>query len=72
MGIMPFGCRCFAVKPRSFISKTELDTRAWVGINGYPPGMRPGIQDVVLLVLAYAIENILHTFKLCRKRRVAR
>mmetsp|Transcript_32844 Transcript_32844/g.79785 ORF Transcript_32844/g.79785 Transcript_32844/m.79785 type:complete len:1719 (+) Transcript_32844:1464-6620(+) len=33
MHIMPFGCRAFAVKPRSQYSKTTLDPRAWVGVN---------------------------------------
>ena len=33
MGILPFGCRAFAVKPRENFSKTRLDARAWVGIN---------------------------------------
>eukprot|EP00965_Chrysotila_dentata_P143179 4730563-Pleurochrysis_carterae.AAC.1 len=29
MGIMPFGCRAYAVKPRVSISKTRMDSRAW-------------------------------------------
>ena len=33
MNIMPFGCRAFAVKPREQYSKTDLDPRAWVGVN---------------------------------------
>ena len=33
MGIMPFGCRSFAVKPREAYSKTRIEARAWVGIN---------------------------------------
>eukprot|EP00966_Prymnesium_polylepis_P253695 5863630-Prymnesium_polylepis.1 len=31
MGILPFGCRAFAVKPRESFSKTRLEARAWVG-----------------------------------------
>lgn len=33
MGIMPFGCRAYAVKPRESFSKSRLDARAWVGYN---------------------------------------
>ena len=33
LGILPFGCRAFAVKPRSHYSKTTIDPRAWVGVN---------------------------------------
>eukprot|EP00965_Chrysotila_dentata_P045699 1518123-Pleurochrysis_carterae.AAC.1 len=33
MSILPFGCRAYAVKPRSSYSKTKMDSRAWVGIN---------------------------------------
>eukprot|EP00965_Chrysotila_dentata_P001517 50106-Pleurochrysis_carterae.AAC.2 len=33
MSILPFGCRAFAVKPRTAYSKTHMDARAWVGIN---------------------------------------
>ena len=33
MNIMPFGCRAFAVKPREQYSKTDMDPRAWVGVN---------------------------------------
>eukprot|EP00965_Chrysotila_dentata_P059364 1969893-Pleurochrysis_carterae.AAC.1 len=28
MSILPFGCRAFAVKPRSAYSKTRMDSRA--------------------------------------------
>eukprot|EP00965_Chrysotila_dentata_P099280 3282673-Pleurochrysis_carterae.AAC.1 len=33
MPILPFGCRAFAVKPRTAYSKTAMEPRAWVGIN---------------------------------------
>eukprot|EP00965_Chrysotila_dentata_P075784 2503878-Pleurochrysis_carterae.AAC.1 len=33
MSILPFGCRAFAVKPRSAYSKTRMDPQAWVGMN---------------------------------------
>ena len=33
MGIMPFGCRAHAVKPRDAIRKGTLDAHAWVGAN---------------------------------------
>jgi hypothetical protein len=33
MGILPFGCRAFSVKPRVAYSKTNLDPRSYVGIN---------------------------------------
>eukprot|EP00965_Chrysotila_dentata_P050965 1690217-Pleurochrysis_carterae.AAC.1 len=31
LGIMPFGCKAYAVKPRSAVSKTKMDSRAWIG-----------------------------------------
>eukprot|EP00965_Chrysotila_dentata_P112146 3707527-Pleurochrysis_carterae.AAC.1 len=30
---MPFGCKAYAFKPRSAVSKTKMDSRAWVGVN---------------------------------------
>ena len=33
MGLFPFGCRMYAVKPRAQYSKTALDARAWSGIH---------------------------------------
>ena len=33
MGVYPFGCRMYAVKPRSAYSKASFDSRAWVGMN---------------------------------------
>ena len=33
MEIWPLGCRAFPVKPRSAISKTNLDSHAWPGVN---------------------------------------
>eukprot|EP00965_Chrysotila_dentata_P153741 5082338-Pleurochrysis_carterae.AAC.1 len=33
MGIMPFGCRAYAVKPHTAVSKTRMDSRAWIGVN---------------------------------------
>eukprot|EP00965_Chrysotila_dentata_P230441 6197782-Pleurochrysis_carterae.AAC.1 len=33
MGIMSFGCKAFAVKPRPAVLKTRMDSRAWVGVN---------------------------------------
>lgn len=48
MGIMPFGCRGFAVKPHGSISKTNIDPHAWVGVNlGRSPDM-PGAFHVWL------------------------
>ena len=33
MQIMPFGCKVYAVKPPGSISKTNIDSRAWIGMN---------------------------------------
>eukprot|EP00965_Chrysotila_dentata_P103955 3432685-Pleurochrysis_carterae.AAC.1 len=33
LGIMPFGCKAYAVKPRPAVSKTRIEPRAWVGVN---------------------------------------
>eukprot|EP00965_Chrysotila_dentata_P104151 3439380-Pleurochrysis_carterae.AAC.1 len=30
---MPFRCKAYAVKPRSAVSTTIMDSRAWVGVN---------------------------------------
>ena len=44
--IMPFGCRAFAVKPRSMFSKTDIDPRAWVGINLGRSSSSPGAYHI--------------------------
>ena len=42
MPILPYGCRSYSVKPRVAYSKTNMDSRSWVGINlGRCPNM-PG------------------------------
>eukprot|EP00965_Chrysotila_dentata_P105564 3486348-Pleurochrysis_carterae.AAC.1 len=46
MGIMAFGCKAFAVKPKSAISKTRMDERAWVGINLGRNHQSPGAFNV--------------------------
>ena len=48
MSIMPFGCRAYAVKPRSAYSKTEIEPRAWAGQNLGRDPMRPGAFRVWL------------------------
>ena len=48
MSIMPFGCAAFVVKPRSAISKTQLDSKAWPGINLGRDPERPGSYLVYL------------------------
>ena len=66
MSIMPFGCRAFAVKPRSMYSKTTMDPRAWVGINlgrsARSPGgyeiLVPSIGRVVCTADAYFMESV--------------
>ena len=46
LGIMPFGCRAFAVKPRDQYSKTTIDPRAWVGINLGRSARSPGAYKI--------------------------
>eukprot|EP00965_Chrysotila_dentata_P020814 688992-Pleurochrysis_carterae.AAC.1 len=46
MSILPFGCRAFAVKPRSAYSKTRMDSRAWVGMNLGRSVRSPGAYNV--------------------------
>ena len=46
MGIMPFGCRAFAVKPRDQYSKTTIDPRAWVGVNLGRSSRSPGAYKI--------------------------
>ena len=48
MGIMPFGCRAYAVKPREAYSKTRIDTRAWVGYHLGRNSRSPGAYDVYI------------------------
>ena len=48
MGIMPFGCRSFAVKPREAYSKTRIEARAWVGINLGRSAAIPGAYEIFL------------------------
>ena len=46
MNILPFGCRAFAVKPRSQYSKTTIDPRAWVGVNLGRSARSPGAYEI--------------------------
>eukprot|EP00965_Chrysotila_dentata_P094929 3139557-Pleurochrysis_carterae.AAC.1 len=46
MSILPFGCRAFAVKPRSAYSKTRMDSRAWLGINLGRSVRSPGAYNI--------------------------
>ena len=48
LGIMPFGCRAFAVKPRSQYSKTTIDPRAWVGVNLGRSSRSPGAYEILV------------------------
>eukprot|EP00966_Prymnesium_polylepis_P276425 6386244-Prymnesium_polylepis.1 len=48
MSTMPFGCRAFAVKPREQYSKTDIDPRAWVGINLDRSLSTPGAYRIYL------------------------
>ena len=48
MNILPFGCRYWALKPRSFVSKTNIDTRAWAGVNLGRSELSPGAYNVWL------------------------
>ena len=65
LGIMPFGCRAYAVKPREQYSKTTIDPRAWVGLNlgrsSKSPGAYkiyvPSIGRIVVTSDAYFEEN---------------
>ena len=42
MDILPFGCRMYALKPRSQYSKTTIDPRAYVGYNLGRSARSPG------------------------------
>eukprot|EP00965_Chrysotila_dentata_P018292 609118-Pleurochrysis_carterae.AAC.1 len=46
MSILPFGCRAFAVKPRTAYSKTTMDARAWLGISLGRSVRSPGAFNV--------------------------
>ena len=46
MGIYPFGCRMYAVKPRSAYSKSNFDARAWVGFNLGRCSSIPGAYNI--------------------------
>eukprot|EP00965_Chrysotila_dentata_P168881 5576620-Pleurochrysis_carterae.AAC.1 len=46
MGIMPFGCKAFAVKPKATLSKTRMEPRAWVGVNLGRNASSPGAFNV--------------------------
>ena len=48
MDIMPFGCRVYAVRARRDVSKTDLDSHAWVGINLGKAPRQPGAYKVWL------------------------
>ena len=46
MGIYPFGCRMYAVKPRMAYHKSEFDSRAWVGVNLGRCSSIPGAYNI--------------------------
>ena len=46
MNILPFGCRAYAVKPRSQYSKTTIDPRAWIGYNLGRSARSPGAYEI--------------------------
>ena len=46
--ILPFGCRAYPVKPRPAYSKTDIDTRAWAGINLGRAAHTPGAYEIWL------------------------
>eukprot|EP00965_Chrysotila_dentata_P185092 6110880-Pleurochrysis_carterae.AAC.1 len=46
MGIMPFGCKAFAVKPKPAVLKTRMDSLAWVGVNLGRNSRSPGAFNV--------------------------
>eukprot|EP00965_Chrysotila_dentata_P178065 5882155-Pleurochrysis_carterae.AAC.1 len=46
MPILPFGCRAYAVKPRTAYSKTAMEPRAWIGINIGRSLLSPGAYNV--------------------------
>ena len=46
--ILPYGCKAFAVKPRPAFSKTEIEPRAWVGINLGRASHTPGAYNIWL------------------------
>eukprot|EP00965_Chrysotila_dentata_P131055 4332371-Pleurochrysis_carterae.AAC.1 len=48
MGITPFGCRAYAVKPRVTVSKSRMDSRAWVGINLGQSSLSPGAFNILV------------------------
>eukprot|EP00965_Chrysotila_dentata_P049027 1626289-Pleurochrysis_carterae.AAC.14 len=48
MGIMPFGCRAHAVKPRVAVSKSRMDSRTWVGINLGRNAPSPGAFNILV------------------------
>eukprot|EP00965_Chrysotila_dentata_P173056 5710788-Pleurochrysis_carterae.AAC.1 len=43
---MPFGCKAYAVKPRSAGSKTKMDSRAWIGVNLGLSAQSPGAYRI--------------------------
>ena len=48
MGIFPFGCRAYTIKPRHEVSKTGIDAHTWVGINLGCTQSQPGSYTVWL------------------------
>lgn len=46
LGILPFGCRAFAVKPDSQVNKRTLDPRSLAGINLGLSAKSPGVYYV--------------------------
>lgn len=45
-GILPFGCRAFAVKLPAQVNKRTIDPRSWVGVNLGLSAKSPGAYDI--------------------------
>ena len=48
MGIWPWGCRAFGVKPSAFRSKTNIDNTAWEGMLLGRSAAQPGAYEIWL------------------------
>eukprot|EP00965_Chrysotila_dentata_P176455 5826471-Pleurochrysis_carterae.AAC.1 len=62
---MPFGCKAYAVKPRSAVLKTRMDPRAWVGVNLGLSAQSPGAYNIFVPGLRVVVTSEVYFDETC-------
>eukprot|EP00965_Chrysotila_dentata_P050196 1663064-Pleurochrysis_carterae.AAC.1 len=62
---MPFGCKAFAVKPKSPVYKSRMDSRAWVGVNFGRDARSPGAFNLFVPGLRVVVTSDVYFDEAC-------